>query len=370
MLSLRLQGRAPATGVREESMGLPRALTGGRTPASETPRRTILWRLALASWSIGIVIVQAQRASALRLLPDGFTYYAAALRLNVGHLLYRLSPGDLHIVLHPPYWSVPLLSPPFMAVVWRPLAVLPYDAAAWIWLGLMTVAMTWAAYQIFVPSPLAVAVAAPGLGYLLGSGNIHGFMFAVLVTLWLWRGPTWPAALLGIVTAAKIMPVVFVPWLLSERHRRPIIAFFVAVLACSVIGVVGAGLAATRQYPHILLTSAPQAVSLSYLTKIRWLSPALTVAGMIATLLLRGRRSYQMAVLTMVVFNASGVGFAGGSVIVLLALPRELRYARAELAGRPLAVRVRTAITDPDHVEYALVIGLIALVEVVAYFVK
>jgi len=351
-------------------MEQPRALTGGRTPASETPRRVILWRLALACWSIGIVIMQAQRACAGRLLPDGFTYYAAALRLNVGHLLYRLSPGDLPIYLHPPYWSVPLLSPPFMAVIWRPLAVLPYDTAAWIWLGLMTVAMAWAAYQIFVPSPLAVAAAAPGLGYLLGSGNIHGFMFAGLVTLWLWRGRTWPAALLGIVTAAKIMPVVFVPWLLSERHRRPIIAFVVAALACSLIGVVGAGLAATRQYPDIMLTSAPQAVSLSYLTKIRWLSPVLTVVGMIATLLLRGRRSYQMAVLTMVLFNASGIGFAGGSVIVLLALPREPRFVTAELAGRRLAARVRAAVTDPDLVEYALVVGLIVLVEVVAFFVR
>lgn len=351
-------------------MEQPRALTGGRTPASETPRRVILWRLALACWSIGIVIMQAQRACEGRLLPDGFTYYAAALRLNVGHLLYRLSPGDLPIYLHPPYWSVPLLSPPFMAVIWRPLAVLPYDTAAWIWLGLMTVAMAWAAYQIFVPSPLAVAAAAPGLGYLLGSGNIHGFMFAGLVTLWLWRGRTWPAALLGIVTAAKIMPVVFVPWLLSERHRRPIIAFVVAALACSLIGVVGAGLAATRQYPDIMLTSAPQAVSLSYLTKIRWLSPILTVVGMIATLLLRGRRSYQMAVLTMVLFNASGIGFAGGSVIVLLALPREPRFVTAELAGRRLAARVRAAVTDPDLVEYALVVGLIVLVEVVAFFVR
>jgi hypothetical protein len=347
-----------------------RALTGGRTPASETPRRVILWRLALACWSIGIVIIQAQRASAGRLLPDGFTYYAAALRLNVGHLLYRISPGDLPIHLHPPYWSVPLLSPPFMAVIWRPLAVLPYDTAAWIWLGLLTVAMAWAAYQIFVPSPLAVAAAAPGLGYLLGSGNIHGFMFAALVTLWLWRGRTWPAALLGIVTAAKIMPVVFVPWLLSERHRRPIIAFVVAALVCGLIGIVGAGFAATRQYPHIMLTSAPQAVSLSYLTKIRWLSPVLTVVGMIATLLLRGRRSYQMAVITMVLFNASGIGFAGGSVIVLLALPREPRFVTAGLAGRRLAARVRAAVTDPEVVEYALVVGLIVLVEVVAIFVK
>jgi hypothetical protein len=91
---------------------------------------------------------------------------------------------------------------------------------------------------------------------------------------------------------------------------------------------------------------------------------------MIATLLLRGRRSYQMAVITMVLFNASGIGFAGGSVIVLLALPREPRFVTAGLAGRRLAARVRAAVTDPEVVEYALVVGLIVLVEVVAIFVK
>ena len=54
-------------------------------------------------------------------LPDAYTYFAAAQRLNVHHVLYRLSPGDIRIALHPPYWSVPILSPPFMAVIWRPL---------------------------------------------------------------------------------------------------------------------------------------------------------------------------------------------------------------------------------------------------------
>ncbi len=310
---------------------LPRALTGETTgPRAAVDRRTIAWRIALGAWTIVAAVYEAHRASTNRLLPDAYTYFAAARRLNAHHLLYQLSPGDLPISLHPPYWSVPLLSPPFMAVIWRPLALLSYQHAAYIWLGLLVLAMGWAAYQIFVVSPLAVAVAAPGLGFLLGSGNIHGFLFATLVTLWLWRGRSWPAALLGIVTAAKVMPLVFVSWLVSERKRRPLVVFFATLAVCGLIGIVGAGLDATLQYPGIMLSSAPQPVSLSYLTGISWLSDALTLVGMGATVLLRGRRSFQMAVVTLVLFNPSGIGFAGGSLLVLLALPRGARASAAE----------------------------------------
>jgi hypothetical protein len=311
---------------REPAIFLPRALIGEPDPAGNgPPKRRLLWRIGLGTGSIALALVQAERANLHRLLPDAYTYFAAAKRLNDHHLLYQLSPGDLPVLLHPPYWSVPLLSPPFMAVVWRPLALLSYEHAAYIWLALLVLAMGWAAYQIFVVSPLAVAVAAPGLGFLLGSGNVHGFLFAALVAAWLWRGRTWPAAVLGVLTAAKVMPVVMMPWLISERRPKPIAAFLAAAVICGLIGLVGAGLDATLQYPGIMLSSAPQPISLAYLSHIRWLSDALTVAGMAAALVLRGRASYQVAVLTLVLFNPSGIGFAGSSLLVLLALPRAAR---------------------------------------------
>lgn len=316
--------------MEEETIFLTRALTGETGSSGKAlGRRWILWRLILGTWSIAAALYEAHRANVHRLLPDAYTYFAAGRRLNAHHLLYQLSPGDIPIALHPPYWSVPLLSPPFMAVIWRPLALLSYQHAAYIWLGLLVVAMGWAAYQIFVVSPLAVAVAAPGLGFLLGSGNIHGFLFAALVALWLWRGRTWPAVLLGVVTAAKVMPLVFLPWLISERKPRPLVGFLAALAVCGLIGILGAGLDATLQYPGIMLSSAPQPVSLSYLTHISWLSDALTLIGVAVTLVLRGRRSFQMAVVTMVLFNPSGIGFAGGSLLVLLALPRGARAVAA-----------------------------------------
>ena len=311
----------------DRNITLPRALTGEPDRAGTAPRRRrIVWRAALAIWSIAAAAVQFRAVNVGRPFLDAYTYFAAAKRLNVHHLLYQLSPGDLHIALHPPYWSVPILSPPFMAVIWRPLARLGYPLSGYVWMITLGVAMAWAAYEVFVVSPAAMAVAAPGLGYLFGSGNVHGFLFAALVALWLWRGRTWPAALLGVVTAAKVMPVVFVPWLISERKVRPLVAYFVAAAACTLIGLIGAGLTATLQFPGIMLSSAPQPVSLSYLFGVRWLSLVLTIVGMAATLGLRGPRAYQMAVLTLVLFNPSGIGFAGGSLLVLLALPRGIRW--------------------------------------------
>ena len=54
---------------------------------------------------------------------DAYVYLAAGERLNAGHDLYRLSPGDRVIASNPPYWDVPTLSPPLLGVLWRPLAV-------------------------------------------------------------------------------------------------------------------------------------------------------------------------------------------------------------------------------------------------------
>lgn len=48
---------------------------------------------------------------------DAFAYLAAGERLNDGHLLYALSPGDRPVVLKPPYWRIPFVSPPLLAVL-------------------------------------------------------------------------------------------------------------------------------------------------------------------------------------------------------------------------------------------------------------
>ena len=64
---------------------------------------------------------------------DTYNYYAAGMRLDIGHSIYTLSPGDLPVPILPPYYTVPLLSPPLAAVIWRPLALLPAAPVMYIW---------------------------------------------------------------------------------------------------------------------------------------------------------------------------------------------------------------------------------------------
>src|SRR5439155_18905551 len=63
---------------------------------------------------------------------DATVYLAAGERLDAGHALYALAPGDRDPGLKPPYWTVPLLSPPLIGVVFRPLALLPWAVGAYI----------------------------------------------------------------------------------------------------------------------------------------------------------------------------------------------------------------------------------------------
>ena len=57
--------------------------------------------------------------------PDAFTYLAAGERLNVGHSLYGLlgGAGDRPLI-DAALYPAPILSPPLIAVIWRPLAAL------------------------------------------------------------------------------------------------------------------------------------------------------------------------------------------------------------------------------------------------------
>src|SRR5205823_2822366 len=110
--------------ARVSIRGLSHATMHDRMPARFVgPTRLICIVVPLAA----LFAVMAMWLRAGSQPGDAYTYLAAGQRLNAGHQLYALSPGDNPVQLNPPYWTVPLLSPPFMAVLWRPLALLPMD---------------------------------------------------------------------------------------------------------------------------------------------------------------------------------------------------------------------------------------------------
>ena len=97
--------------------------------------RTVAWLVLVAvAVAVWVATFQAFGFAPAVSGSDAWNYLAAGERLNAGHLLYALSPGDRPIAVLPPYWTVPLLAPPPIAVVWRPLAVLG-DPAMTLWAG-------------------------------------------------------------------------------------------------------------------------------------------------------------------------------------------------------------------------------------------
>src|SRR5687767_7625010 len=82
-----------------------------------------LTRAFVTAWFLVIVVgmitvIEPRLANQTAIGTDPSNYYAAGLRLNSGHPLYRLSPGDRPVpLLAPPHSDAALLSPPLLGVV-------------------------------------------------------------------------------------------------------------------------------------------------------------------------------------------------------------------------------------------------------------
>ena len=121
---------------------------------------------------------------------DATVYLAGGERLNAGHQLYALSPGDREVGLKPPFWTVPLLSPPLIAVIFRPLALFPPDIGAYIWWAGCLAAFAWIFYTFTRRQPiltsLAVIVLVVPLTYEIAVGNVNAFLMLGAILAWKW----------------------------------------------------------------------------------------------------------------------------------------------------------------------------------------
>lgn len=196
-------------------------------------------------------------ADAPKVAADGYTYLAAGERLNAGHHLYELREGDRWIWINPPLWTVPLLSPPLIGVLWRPLAALPADSGLVLWqvLTVGTILSTVAALMIRLPvraSLLAILLAVP-IGFEMDVANVNGLLLGGYVLTW------WLFArhrdVLGLVVAAmaavKIAPAVLAWWLFTQRRWRAVAWFVAGCVAFLVLGIAGSSLEMHLRYLSI-----------------------------------------------------------------------------------------------------------------------
>jgi hypothetical protein len=227
---------------------------------------------------------------------DAIVYLAAGERLNAGHPLYAISAGDRPIGIQPPHWTVPLLSPPFMAVLFRPLALLPPDIGAYLWWAatLAAIAAVLIAYVRANPilASVAIIVLVVPLTYEIGVGNVNAFLLLGSVLVWRWTGERrepWAGALTALLVMLKISPIVLAWWLVTQQRWTAVRAGIVAGLVLGAVSLLGAGLDAHIRFLEITRDTATVGVSdLSLAGMAAWLGVDPTIAKLLPTAMLLG----------------------------------------------------------------------------------
>ncbi len=219
-------------------------------------------------------------------LIDFHAYYFAAARLNAGQTLY-LPETD-------PFYPDFYRYPPLLAIVLRPLALLPYETAALVWglfivvLALLTLvrlgvrrADTW----------LALGILGLPIGWALSIGQGQ-----VIVTLLLAVGAPWSVAL---AAQLKLVPALAAIYWLGRRDWRNLGQFVIASAALVGVQVVLApketvaflGFVGLGQVGNV------QSVSPYVISPLLWVG--LVIVGMVVTLLLARTRWGWAAAITL-----------------------------------------------------------------------
>jgi hypothetical protein len=290
---------------------------------------------------------------------DAFTYLAAGERLNAGHPLYALSPGDRPVGLEPPYWTVPLLSPPPIAVLWRPLAAIPSELGVYVWwtaqIAAVMASFLLMARQRPVLAAVGLAILVVPFTYELGVGNVNGFVLLGLILAWraTSRGEEESVGVLAAaMTAIKLTPALLGWWILTAKRWVALRWYITAGLAVLVVSVVGAGLDAHLRYIEIIRETGVQGtrpLSLAGMARFIGVDPTIAnvlptlalVAGFVGILLLRRRPDYSfvVAVLTLV-FSSPTLNINWFTLLFATLAPAAWPWSGAHEAPRQERVKI------------------------------
>ncbi len=246
--------------------------TGG-TALRERPHA---WRAGHAlrsgwAWAAGGVVVYlaavAGLAAAVARAPgrvwtdeDLNVYRAYGRAVWHGWSLYRVVPGT----------RMPFSYPPFAALVLAPLASLPALAAAAVMAGLSLVALLVALWRLagsWAAGPVRLGVAAALAGWAMWCepvqaglflGQVH-LLLLLLVVLDVTAGPhgRWAGVGVGLATAVKVTPGLFVVYFLITGQRRRAARAAVAWLVTVVLAAAVLPADSLRYWSRGVLDTAP-----------------------------------------------------------------------------------------------------------------
>jgi hypothetical protein len=235
---------------------------------------------------------------------DAITYLAAGERLNDGHALYDLADGDRPVLILDTY-SAPLLSPPPIAAIWRPLAAIPFGLAVWVgacWVALLGT-IWYLVIRLGLPAAVVIAALSWPIGEQLAAANLSAFFPGLLLVSWLKRHDDRWGALLGAMAALKLAPGVMAGWWVGRHHGSGALAVLVGAAGLGLIGLVGAGIHSFVAYASIPGTTEPSSLSVAGRLGVSWLPyVAIPLGGLAAAALGRfPRLSFAVAYLALLV---------------------------------------------------------------------
>ena len=275
---------------------------------------------ALGALVVGVVYVYAVN----QFIPvDAYGYLAAGERLNAGHPLYSISPGDRTLL--PEMISYVLLYPPPIAVVWRPLAALgSWTVYAW-WLIAAAVALGTAVFVVAarpVAGSIALIALFAGVAFLSLIGSFNAFILGAGAGAWyLGRASRWnlAAVMLGLVVAIKPIAIPLLLWAaVRGTGRWRAIPGAAAGLGVGLgIGLFAGGPSVYVEWLNVALSNAgaPQ-TGLSPAHLAPWLPAVILGVGVVCAIWLPTTAAYVIAVIA----TALGHPSANAGSIALLIL--------------------------------------------------
>ena len=275
---------------------------------------------------VGVLIGIDTLVLHLRLDPlaDVHAYYDAGARLNAGLPLYDQPAGTDDAAFY--------RYPPLLAVVFRPLAMLPFLTAALIWEALLLVLFAATVYRSGIRNRwtwLVLGWLAAPIAWSLAIGQAQ-----VAVTFFLILGTPW-----GIALAAnlKLLPLLVAVYWIARRDRRAIgeLLGWLVGLAVLSLAVEPVGTIAFLGFPDLTQVGNVENLSLYALSPVLW-------AGFVALLAGLAFR-----------FAPTRVGWALAVILSVLASPRLLMYQLSTLqaAVQPSDSDVRHGLADGGPAE-------------------
>jgi alpha-1,2-mannosyltransferase len=233
--------------------GVPVAAEAGRRGPAGWPgrlhRRVAAWppwavtALGVLAWIAALAAVEPLVRGYLTSVPD-----QRMVDLNVyrtgGLSVWQGQP--LYTVLTQPPQLLPFTYPPAAALFAVPLALIPWPAAQLAWVPVIYVPLAVVIWFAFAPllrragrlRAVVFAALFAACAYLfpmrdeMRFGQVDMVLLAMAVADCAARAPRWPrGVLVGLATAIKLVPGVFIVYLWFSRRRRPAVTAAVTAIA-------------------------------------------------------------------------------------------------------------------------------------------